>query len=111
MTDGTNTEGRRKEDTRDSNKNNNNTNDNSNNLKQKPGARVNVAKGEACILCNETHNNANEEFIQCKKFLQMTRKQRCDFVFSKKKCMQCLSCTPRWNEKDHIKNCSTKWRC
>ena len=104
--------GSKKEDNNRNNSKNDRNNNSNNNIKPKTTpARVNVAKGEACNLCDETHNNANKEFTQCKKLLEMTPKQRCDLVFSKKKCMQCLSGTARWNDKDHIKNCSTKWIC
>ena len=102
----------RKEDTKDSSRDKRNSTNNNNidRCKIKPD-KVNVTRGEACNLCDDTHNNANKEFLQCKKFLEMTPKQRCSLVFSKKKCMQCLSGSAKWNDKDHVKNCSSKWIC
>ena len=96
----------KREDNKDSSRDSNNRERNI-----KKSESVHLTSQEVCNLCNETHNNADKEFIQCKKFLEMKPKQRCDLVFSKKKCMQCLSSTARWNDKEHVKECSTKWIC
>ena len=64
---------------------------------------------ELCNLCEEKHPNANRGFVQCKKFLLMSPKQRCDHVRKKKICLQCLDGKTKWNDSEH--SCSDKWVC
>ena len=71
--------------------------------------RVNVAS-EVCGLCDVSHRNANK-LLMCRKFLEMKLKERCDLGRHKKKCLQCLDGIAKWNDKDHMKNCSNRWVC
>ena len=64
---------------------------------------------EACNLCDEKHPNASSDFMQCKKFLLMPEKQRCELVRRKKMCLQCLNAKTKWNDAEH--SCSDKWIC
>ena len=64
---------------------------------------------EQCKLCDERHPNSNIEFIQCKRFLQMSPKERSDLVRQKKCCLQCLNGKTKWNDSSH--KCSSAWIC
>ena len=55
---------------------------------------------EECKLCDEKHPNSNIEFIQCKKFLQMSPKERSNLVRQKKCCLQCLDGRTKWQDAD-----------
>ena len=70
---------------------------------------VNYAQKEMCSLCDEVHPNANIGFFQCRKFLVMPIKKRCEHVRKKKLCLQCLDSSTKWNDSDH--SCSDKWVC
>ena len=54
------------------------------------GGRVNHVGSEQCNLCDESHPSANKSFVMCKRFLEMTPRQRSDLVRRKRKCFQCL---------------------
>ena len=73
-------------------------------------ARVNHAK-EICGLCDVAHPSPSKSFVLCKKFLEMKPKERCNLVHRKKKCLQCLDGVAKWNNKEHVKNCCSKWVC
>ena len=62
-----------------------------------------------CSLCEDTHPNPGKNFLQCKKFLTMSRGERKKLVMKLKKCLQCLSTGTRWNDSNHT--CSDKWVC
>ncbi len=68
-----------------------------------------VVDKEECGLCSETHYSANKSYFNCKRFLTITRKERCALVRNNKHCLQCLYSKSRWNEGEH--ECSNKWIC
>ena len=68
-----------------------------------------VVDKEECGLCSETHYSANKSYFNCKRFLTITRKERCALVRNNKHCLQCLHSKSRWNEGEH--ECSNKWIC
>ena len=72
------------------------------------GPRVNLAKG-VCKLCNTTHPSSNTNFVQCKKFLLMSCKDRGDLVRKGKFCLQCLDGKTKFYDNNH--ECSDKWMC
>ena len=75
------------------------------------GGRVNLANGSRakCELCDESHPGSNKTFISCKKFLILPRKEKCDLVRSKKRCLQCLDGATAWNDPNH--QCDEQWAC
>ena len=80
---------------------------NSNRVAQNRGGQV-MLTVDMCRLCDEKHSRCNEAFTLCKKFLLATVKERHDLVMKKKRCLQCLNPTVRW-DKSH--DCSDLWVC
>ena len=74
----------------------------------KTGPLVNVAS-DVCGLCDEKHPSANIGFLNCKKFLVMSQKERCNLVRKKQKCLQCLNANVNWKDPNHT--CSNEWIC
>ena len=64
---------------------------------------------EVCRLCNNKHPSPNSDFYHCKKFLQMSPKERSKLVMSKQCCLQCLDTKTKWRDPQH--QCSDKWVC
>ena len=64
---------------------------------------------DQCRLCDDIHPNADMDFTHCRKFLQMSPRKRCEHVWKKKLCLQCLDGKTRWNDLTH--DCCDKWIC
>ena len=64
---------------------------------------------ENCKLCDEKHTKCNVAFIYCKKFLELPRKDRIEFVRNKQYCYQCLSGKTKWRDPKH--ECEDVWAC
>ena len=70
--------------------------------------KVNVAK-ELCTLCDNVHTNPNTNFVNCKRFLLMSCKNRGNLVRKQKHCLQCLDGRTKFNDPAH--ECCDKWLC
>ena len=78
-------------------------------LKNNPDKGGAFHAAELCKLCEGKHPNSNKGFVYCKKFLQMTPKERSNLVRKNKSCLQCIDITTKWNDANH--ECSNAWVC
>ena len=61
-----------------------------------------------CVACEEKQPNASGEFVQCRKFLLLSPREKSDLVRKKKCCLQCLDGTVKW---DSNHDCADAWVC